>query len=100
MSQYLIATNVLEAIVRGSLADMGTLRVRSSLPLVGGKPIEVAVEGEECRVSVHLDARFGEYLPELGTTARRRIARALRSITGLKVTAVDIVVSGVFAATT
>ncbi len=100
MSQYLIATNVLEAIVRGSLADMETLRVHSSLPLVGGKPIEVAVEGEECRVSVQLDARFGEFIPGLGAAARRRIAQALHSITGLKVAAVDIIISGVFAAAT
>ncbi len=98
MSQYLIATNVLEAIVRGSLADVDTLRVHSSLPLVGGKPVEVAVEGGECRVSVQLDVRFGEFIPGLAAAARRRIAQALRFMTGLRVTTVDIIISGVFPA--
>lgn len=96
MSRYLIATNVLENIVRGSLAELQGLRVRSALPLVRTKPIEVAVEGEEARVSVHLDARMGEHLPTLARVVRERVAQGLSHMTGLRVTTVDVIVDGVF----
>jgi uncharacterized alkaline shock family protein YloU len=98
MSQYLIATNVLEAIVRGSLHDIDGLRVHGSLPLVRSKPIEVSVDGEDCRVEVHVDARMGERLADLAAIARGQVARALGAMTGLRVTAVDVVFDGVFPA--
>ena len=60
------------------------------------RPVEIAVEGEQCRVSVHLDARMGEHLPSLASSVRRTVAEALGSMTGLKVAAVDVSFSGVF----
>lgn len=98
MSQYLIATNVLEAIVRGSLEHMDSLRVHGSLPLVRARPVEVRVDGEECHVTVHLDARMGERLPDLAVAARGHVAQALGAMTGLRVTAVDVIFDGVFLA--
>ena len=98
MTEYLIATSVLEAIVRGSLEGDGRVRVHSPLPLVGTHPVEVAVEGEQCHVAVQLDARLGEYLPALATAARRKIADALGRMTGLTVSGVDVTFSGVFPA--
>ena len=65
MTQYLIATSVLETIVRGSLENDERLRVHTPLPLVRTRPVEIAVDGEHCFVSVHLDARMGEHLPSL-----------------------------------
>ncbi len=96
MTQYLIATSVLEAIVRGCLEDDPRLRVHTPLPLVRTRPVEIAVNGEQCRVSVHLEARLGEHLPSLAASARRTITHALGSMTGLNVAAVDISFSGVF----
>ena len=86
MTQYLIATCVLETIVRGSLENDERLRMHASMPLVRARPVEIAVDGERCHVSVHLDARMGEYLPALASSVRRTIAEALGRMTGLTVT--------------
>jgi hypothetical protein len=98
MTEYLIATSVLEAIVRGSLEDDERLRVHAPLPLVRTHPVVVEMDGQQCRVTVHLDARLGEHLPSLADGARREIASALSHMTGLAVTGVDVVFSGVFPA--
>jgi uncharacterized alkaline shock family protein YloU len=100
MTEYLIATSVLEAIVRGSLAGDDRVRLHSSLPLVRSHPAEVSVEDEACNVVVHLDARMGEFLPELATQVRRKIADAVGPMTGLSVAGVDVVFTGVFPADT
>ena len=65
MTEYLIATSVLETIVRGSLENDERVRVHTPLPLVRTHPVEIAVDGEQCFVSVQLDARMGEHLPSL-----------------------------------
>jgi hypothetical protein len=96
MTQYLIATSVLESIVRGSLQNDERLRIHTPLPLARTHPVEIAVTGEECHVSIHLDARMDENLPSLAAGVRQTVATALNSMTGLKVTAVDVSFSGVF----
>jgi uncharacterized alkaline shock family protein YloU len=96
MTQYLIAVSVLEAIVRGSLESDDRLRLHTPLPLARTRSVEIAVDGEQCRVSVHLDARMGENLPALASSVRQTIAGALGSMTGLKVATVDVAFSGVF----
>ena len=98
MTEYLIATSVLEAIVRGSLAKDSRVRLHSSLPVVGPHAAEITVDQDECRVIVQVDARFGEALPPLSVEIRRKVAAALSRMTGLKVCAVDVVFSGVFPA--
>jgi hypothetical protein len=87
MTEYLIATSVLEGIVRGSLASEHRVRLHSSLPLVRTHPAEVIVDDEACKVIVHLDVRMGEFLPDLASIVRTKIA-----------TSVDVVFSGVFSA--
>ena len=96
MTEYQIATSVLETIVRESLTDDGRVRVHTPLPFVRTHTIEVRVESEQCQVTVHLDALMGEHLPSLGRDARARIAAALAQMTGLKVDAVDVIFAGVF----
>jgi hypothetical protein len=98
MTQYLIATSVLESIVRGSLEKDERLRIHSPLPLVRSHPVEVAIDDAECHVTVQLDARLGEHLPTLAADARRKIAAALGLMTGVTVSGVDVVFSGVFPA--
>jgi uncharacterized alkaline shock family protein YloU len=98
MTEYQIATSVLEAIVRGSVENDERLRVHSALALSRTHAVEVAVDEQECSVTVHLDARLGESLPSLASEMRRRISSALAQMTGLKVSGVDIVFSGVFPA--
>jgi uncharacterized alkaline shock family protein YloU len=98
MTEYLIATSVLEAIVRGSLQDDQRLRLHTSLPLVRAHPVEVEMDGQECHVTLHLDARLGENLPGLADAVGRKVAEALSRMTGLAVAGVDVVFSGVFPA--
>jgi uncharacterized alkaline shock family protein YloU len=96
MTQYLIATSVLESIVRGALESDQRVRVHTPLPLVRTRAVEIAVEGEQCFVAVQLDARMGEHLPSMAGDVRRAIAGALGSMTGLRVASVDVSFSGVF----
>ena len=96
MTEYLIATSVLEAIVRGSLEKDERIRFHAALPLVRSHPIEVVVDDEKCHVTVHLDARLGENLPTLAAEAREKVAAALGPMTGLVVSGVDVVFGGVF----
>ena len=96
MTEYLIATSVLENIVRGSLESDERVRVNTSLPLMRTRPVEIAVDSERCFVSIHLEARMGEHLPSLAAGVRRSIADALSSMTGLKVVSVDVSFNGVF----
>jgi uncharacterized alkaline shock family protein YloU len=98
MTEYLIATSVLEAIVRGSLVKDDRVRLHASLPLLGSHAAQVTVEDDECHVVVQVDARFGEALPPLAVDMRRKVASALGHMTGLKVSGVDVVFSGVFPA--
>ncbi len=96
MTKYLIATSVLESIVRGSLENDERLSIHTPLPLMRTHPVEIAVTGDSCVVSVQLEARMGEHLPSLATGVRKTIAHALGSMTGLTVSAVDVSFSGVF----
>lgn len=98
MTEYLIATSVLEAIVRDSLAGDQRVRLQTSLPLVRTHPAEVVVEDDSCKVVLHVDARMGEFLPTLASEVRRKVADALGPMTGLTVSGVDVVFSGVFPA--
>lgn len=96
MSEYLIATSVLEDIVRGSVSGETRYRLHCGLPLVRSHPVDVSVENDSCKVLVHMDARVGENLPELATEVRGKIAESLGPMTGLAVHSVDVVISGVF----
>jgi uncharacterized alkaline shock family protein YloU len=96
MTEYLIATSVLEAIVRGSLDKDDRLRFHSALPLVRSHPVELAVDADTCYVTVQLDVRMGEHLPLLAAEVRQKIAASLGCMTGLAVSGVDVVFGGVF----
>ena len=98
MTEYLIATSVLEAIVRGSLVGDQRVRLHSSLPLMRSHPAEVTVEDDACDVVVHLDIRMGEFIPDVATEVRSKIADAVGPMTGLSVSSVDVVFTGVFSA--
>jgi uncharacterized alkaline shock family protein YloU len=98
MTEYLIATSVLEGIVRGSIENDERVRVHSPQPLARTHAVEVTVDDQQCRVAAQLDARLGEHLPSLATESRQKITTALTQMTGLTVSGVDIVISGVFPA--
>lgn len=96
MSEYLIATSVLEDIVRGSLVAEKRFRLHGGLPLSRTHTAEVAVENDSCKVVVHLEAAIGENLPELASEVRTRVCDVLGPMTGLAVGSVDVVFNGVF----
>ena len=98
MTEYLISTSVLEAVVRGSVEQDARIRIHSPLPLARIRPVEVAVDGEQCHVEIHVEGRMGEHLPTLADEMRGKIIAALAHMTGLAVSGVDVVFSGVFPA--
>lgn len=100
MTEYRIATSVLEDIVRGSLAPDDRIRIHAPLPLTRTRPVEIQVDSDKCEVTVHLDARLGEALPALASEARSAIAGALGRMTGLTVGSVDVIFASVFPAGT
>ena len=100
MTEYLIATSVLEAIVRGSLENDDRVRLHSTIPRMRSHPVEVSVDDDQCSVTVQLDARMGEALPALAAEVRQKIAGALSPMTGLSVSGVDVVFAGVFPTST
>lgn len=100
MTEYRIATSVLEDIVRGSLAADDRVRVHAPLPLTRTHPVEIIVAGDRCEVVVHLDARLGEVLPALASDVRSAVAAALSRMTGLVVDSVDVTFASVFPAGT
>ncbi|MGI5939617.1 MAG: Asp23/Gls24 family envelope stress response protein [Thermoleophilia bacterium] len=96
MTEYLIATSVLEDIVRGALAGDARVQVHAPSPLTRTRAVEVGVQGEECHVTVQLNALLGENLPVLAQEVRQKIGTSLVQMTGLTVTGVDVVFAGVF----
>lgn len=98
MTEYLIATSVLETIVRGALVGDVRYRLHGGLPLVRGHAAGVSVHDDSCKVVVHLDARIGESLKGIAGEVRKKIADVLGPMTGLSVASVDVVFSGVFSA--
>lgn len=98
MTEYLIANSMLENIVRRALESDQRVRLPSLFPLVRSRGVEVEVKDQDCRVTVQVQARFGENLPSLAEEIRNRVAEALSHMTGLKATTVDVVVSGIFPA--
>jgi uncharacterized alkaline shock family protein YloU len=95
-TDYRIAASVLEDIVKGALQGDDRLRVHPGGGLIRGRGVEVNVEGESCRVSLPVEARFGEPLLPLGEHAQVRVSDVLGKITGLRVQAVDVSFVGVF----
>jgi uncharacterized alkaline shock family protein YloU len=95
-SGYCIATSVLEAIVKGTVEEETRVRVRPAGALNWSKGIDVFADSQVCRVSIHLDARFGEDLCALGAGLQERVTRALQRLTGLRVEGVTIIFEGVF----
>ena len=95
-SGYCIATSVLEAIVKGTVEEETCVRIRPAGALGWSKGIDVFADSQVCRVSIHLDARFGEDLCALGASLQERVIRALQRLTGLRVESVTIIFGGVF----
>lgn len=96
MTEYLIATSVLENIVRGALAGDARVQMHTPPPLARTRAVEVGVQGEECHVTVQLNALLGESLPVLAQEVRQKIGASLVQMTGLTVTGVDVVFAGIF----
>ena len=96
MTQYLIATSVLETIVRGAVESDQRVRIHTPPPLVRTRPVDITVNGQQCLVMLQVDARMGENFPSLAASLRRSIAGAVASMTGLEVVSVDVSFDGVF----
>ena len=96
MSEFHIAPSVLEDIVSRSLCGKKEIRIHFPLPLARSNPIDVALTGKDCMVTIQLDAQMGESLPNLATEVRTMIAESLKRMAGLHATAVDVIFASVF----
>jgi uncharacterized alkaline shock family protein YloU len=85
-----VTPGVLSQVVVGSAESVAGARVRR--PRRG---LELAVEGDQARVSVELAVRYGEVLPEVAGEVQRRVRDALRAMCGLGTSAVDVSVEEV-----
>ena len=93
---YRIAPTVLEKIVRGALLTSPTIRLPHGVSRASRHPVEVAVEGGECQVKIHVLAPLGEDLLALGSWIRAHVGGKLASMTGMTVSRLDVHIDGVY----
>jgi uncharacterized alkaline shock family protein YloU len=93
---YRIATSALEAMVKGCLLSTDRIRLSHVSALARGHGIEVTVIANSCRVTLSLEARFGEDLNAVAAEVQGEVGRCLGTMTGLDVEAIDIVFTGVY----
>ena len=102
LGQAQVEDSAIDSIVRHAVegvagARLDTSRVgRVSRVLPGRRgPVEWRVSGDVASISLELTAAHGSVLPEVGAEVRRSVAGAVRTMTGLKVDAVDVTVVGI-----
>jgi uncharacterized alkaline shock family protein YloU len=90
---YQISGSVLDAIAQRAAEEVDGVQVLDRR--MRGRDVTVQVDGDELSASLALLVRFGVVLPDAAEQARRRVAEALRQMTGLEVRSVDVVVAAV-----
>jgi uncharacterized alkaline shock family protein YloU len=93
---YVIAASVLEAIAKGALSDDARIRLHSPSGLGRARGVEILVDERSLRVTLQLDARFGEELLGLGAEVQERVTRTLSRMTGFGVDSVCVIFARVF----
>jgi len=90
-----ISPDVVRAIVRNTVLAMPSVRGlvdhrRALRPRDSYKGVEVAVNGDEVWVKLHLIAAQDVSLTELGRAIQSEVRQAVSEIIGLRVSAVDV----------
>ena len=102
-----IAPGVVETIISlaardvEGVASIGPATTSGLMDLIcGGRPstqgIEVTTdENDELHVSIRMDVKSGNVLPDLAANVRRAVVDAIATQVGVKVAAVDIYIDGI-----
>jgi uncharacterized alkaline shock family protein YloU len=72
----------------------GELRQRITRK-AGGKGVLVKIEGNAATVTMHIIARMGVQLQDVAKLLQQRVKNAIENMTGLSVTGVHVVISGI-----
>ncbi|MFC1463556.1 MAG: Asp23/Gls24 family envelope stress response protein [Candidatus Brachytrichaceae bacterium NZ_4S206] len=94
-SSVTISPDVVRTIVRNTVLAMPSVRglvdhTRALRPRDSYRGVEVAVNGDEVRVKLHLMAAQDVSLVELGRAIQSEVQQAVQEIIGLRVSAVDV----------
>lgn len=94
-SSVTISPDVIRTIVRNTVLALPSVRglvnhTRPLRPRDNFKGVEVAVDGDEVRVKLHLTAAQDTSLVELGRQIQSEVAHAVGEIIGLRVPNVDV----------
>ena len=102
-----IAPGVVETIISlaardvEGVASIGPATTSGIMDLIGGgrpstQGIEVTTdENDELHVSIRMDVKSGNVLPDLAANVRRAVVDAIATQVGVKVAAVDIYIDGI-----
>ena len=102
-----IAPGVVETIISlaardvEGVASIGPATTSGLMDLIGGgrpstQGIEVTtVENDELHVSIRMDVKSGNVLPDLAANVRRAVVDAVATQVGVKVASVDIYIDGI-----
>ena len=102
-----IAPGVVETIISlaardvEGVASIGPATTSGLMDLIGGgrpstQRIEVTTdENDELHVSIRMDVKSGNVLPDLAANVRRAVVDAVATQVGVKVAAVDIYIDGI-----
>ena len=102
-----IAPGVVETIISlaardvEGVASIGPATTSGIMDLIGGgrpstQGIEVTThENDELHVSIRMDVKSGNVLPDLAANVRRAVVDAVATQVGVKVAAVDIYIDGI-----
>ena len=102
-----IAPGVVETIISlaardvEGVASIGPATTSGLMDLIGGgrpstQGIEVTTdENDELHVSIRMDVKSGNVLPDLAANVRRAVVDAIATQVGVKVAAVDIYIDGI-----
>ncbi|MBQ1450304.1 MAG: Asp23/Gls24 family envelope stress response protein [Eggerthellaceae bacterium] len=102
-----IAPGVVETIISlaardvEGVASIGPATTSGLMDLIGGgrpstQGIEVTTdENDELHVSIRMDVKSGNVLPDLAANVRRAVVDAVATQVGVKVAAVDIYIDGI-----
>ncbi len=99
-----ISTDVIAKIARLATLEvdgvnavsLGTAGVKGLLPKARGRrPIEVMLSDDVAEITVYVQVKYGSKVPQLGSRVQESVKNAVQNMTGITVSKVNIVITGV-----
>ena len=99
-----ISTDVIAKIARLATLEvngvnavsLGAAGVKGLLPKARGRrPIEVMLSDDVAEITVYVQVKYGSKVPQLGSRVQESVKNAVQNMTGITVSKVNIVITGV-----